>query len=100
MVCALLQVLEGEGITTHVTVPSKRELQGLDRLHLDFGLGCGGHMDSGALIDNRFRSCCAIYLICTLSEMVIKLGVFRTVTAREADVWTQLPTIHSAVFRF
>ena len=41
-------MLEGEGITADITVPSERELQGLDRLELDLPLGCSGHVDAGA----------------------------------------------------
>lgn len=43
-----LQVLEGQGIVADITVPSKDALQQLDRLELDFALGCDGHMDAGA----------------------------------------------------
>lgn len=42
------QVLEGQGISADITVPSERDLRQLDRLELDFALGCDGRMDAGA----------------------------------------------------
>lgn len=42
------QVLEGQGISADITVPSEDALRQLDRLELDFALGCDGHLDAGA----------------------------------------------------
>ena len=41
-------MLEGEAIRANITVPSERDLGQLDRLELDFALGCAGRFDAGA----------------------------------------------------